>query len=204
MIQCMVTGNKGVGKSLMLDKQFVPPWYWDYDKTILYDFEKDMTVDETEFHLHIYDGPDSNDDFSAMFDSTALQFKAFVLVYDITDRRSFDAVPDMIRRICRRHCYHHDEDYDGDISSSPPYLKFVLCGNKCDLSSERQVTREEGMAIAQKIGCPFFETSAKTGEGFEEALLALAHEVLILLSTGDNTNDANLPNRKKESKCIIC
>ena len=38
----------------------------------------------------------------------------------------------------------------------------VLVGNKCDLDSNRQVTFEQGKALAQEWGVPFVETSAKT------------------------------------------
>jgi GTPase KRas protein len=38
----------------------------------------------------------------------------------------------------------------------------VLVGNKCDLASERQVSYELGKQFADSLGCPFFETSAKT------------------------------------------
>ena len=43
----------------------------------------------------------------------------------------------------------------------------VLCvlGNKCDLTSERQVSREEAQEYASSIGAEHFETSALTNEG---------------------------------------
>ncbi|KAG8809432.1 Ras GTPase ras2, partial [Serendipita sp. 399] len=39
---------------------------------------------------------------------------------------------------------------------------FVLVGNKCDKTYEREVSREEGAALARHFGCDFLETSAKT------------------------------------------
>lgn len=39
---------------------------------------------------------------------------------------------------------------------------FAIIGNKCDLEEERQVTREEGLAMAKQFGAKvFMETSAK-------------------------------------------
>jgi GTPase SAR1 family protein len=37
----------------------------------------------------------------------------------------------------------------------------VLVGNKCDLGNERQVSTEQGKALAAAWGCPFMEASAK-------------------------------------------
>ena len=46
----------------------------------------------------------------------------------------------------------------------------VVCGNKCDLASSRQVATQEGVAFANKIGWPFFETSAKMNINVTEAI----------------------------------
>lgn len=49
-----------------------------------------------------------------------------------------------------------------------------MCGNKCDLESERVVPTEEGLAYAKSIGWPFFETSAKHDINVTEAI----HELI--------------------------
>ena len=55
-------------------------------------------------------------------------------------------------------------------------MKFVVVGNKADKgdNSTREVTREEGMAYAQSIGCEFYETSAKTDLNVDVAFVAAA------------------------------
>ena len=50
----------------------------------------------------------------------------------------------------------------------------VICGNKCDLQSQREVATQEGVAYADKIGWPFFETSAKLRINIDEAI----HELI--------------------------
>ena len=44
----------------------------------------------------------------------------------------------------------------------------MLVGNKCDKVQQREVSREEGAALAQHFGCNFLETSGKTGQNVED------------------------------------
>ena len=62
---------------------------------------------------------------------------------------------------------------------TPPQIEnssIVLVGNKCDLTDEREVSKEEGEAFARRIGCFFFETSAKAGLNVDESFITLLRE----------------------------
>lgn len=48
-------------------------------------------------------------------------------------------------------------------------IPIVLVGNKSDRVNEREVGKEEGAALAKKLGCEFVETSAKTRSNLEVA-----------------------------------
>jgi len=91
---------------------------------------------------------------------------------------------------------------------------FMLVGNKCDKAYEREVSREEGAAMARSFGCEFLETSAKTAMNVERLFMNL---VRALRDTrGDTTfsipnggpqrvitvDDSQLPKQKKK-KCVI-
>ena len=49
----------------------------------------------------------------------------------------------------------------------------MLCGNKTDMTAERQVTKEQGEELAKKLNIPYVETSAKTGDGVINAFETL-------------------------------
>lgn len=98
-------------------------------------------------------------------------------------------------------------------SSSSPGCVVVAVGNKIDLADKRQISTEEARAHFEKMGVPYFETSAKTGEGVNELFEALVRLVIeghfpTLVDDVNNNNriaaDEDEPRDKKEDKCTIC
>lgn len=78
----------------------------------------------------------------------------------------------------------------------------VLVGNKCDLWDERQVTTEEGRAMAQQMNIPFLETSACSGVHVQDVFLTLTES--IILSTKRPQNSNGTPQvRRKDENCSI-
>ena len=53
-------------------------------------------------------------------------------------------------------------------------ISFLISGNKSDLTSDREVSTEEGKALAELYGAPFIETSAKFRTNVDEAF----HEIV--------------------------
>lgn len=49
-------------------------------------------------------------------------------------------------------------------------MTFILVGNKCDLTDERQVSYDEGYEFALNNNLVFIEVSAKTALNVEEVL----------------------------------
>ena len=85
-----------------------------------------------------------------------------VLVYDITDKGSFETINFWLAKI----------KLDG-----PKNIKLMLVGNKCELSNERKVSIEEGENLAKEYDIPFFEVSSKEGTNVNELFFHLANEI---------------------------
>ena len=68
-----------------------------------------------------------------------------------------------------------------------------LIGNKCDLEAQRDVTYEEARQFAEENGLMFVESSAKTGDGVEEAFLETARKIY------QNIQDGSLDLNAAES-----
>lgn len=53
----------------------------------------------------------------------------------------------------------------------------ILIGNKCDWEEKRAVSTERGQALADELGIPFLEVSAKSNINVEKAFYSLAADI---------------------------
>jgi GTPase SAR1 family protein len=65
----------------------------------------------------------------------------------------------------------------------------ILIGNKCDWEEKRQVSTQQGQALADELGIPFLEVSAKSNINIEKAFYSLAGDIKKRLV--DSSKDTN-------------
>lgn len=53
-------------------------------------------------------------------------------------------------------------------------ISIAVCGNKCDLKDQREVSTEDAEKFCKENSVSFFEISAMTGENVENAFLEVA------------------------------
>ena len=80
---------------------------------------------------------------------------------------------------------------------------FMLIGNKCDKTYEREVSTEEGTALARQFGCDFLETSAKTAENVERLFMNLVRSLRQTRNIEPGTPPRPTKKEKKSHKCVI-
>ncbi|MEX2680173.1 MAG: Rab family GTPase [Candidatus Sigynarchaeota archaeon] len=85
-----------------------------------------------------------------------------VFVFDVTNRKTFDGIDAW------------KQDLVEVLGEGFPS---TLIANKIDLVDKRQVTAEEGFEKSADLGMLYFETSAKLGDGVDDAF----HNLLLLL-----------------------
>ncbi|TEA34205.1 hypothetical protein DBR06_SOUSAS2710077 [Sousa chinensis] len=93
------------------------------------------------------------------------------LVFDITNRRSFEHVKDWLE--------------EAKMRVHPFQIVFLLVGHKCDLASQRQVTREEAERLSADCGMKYIETSAKDATNVEESFTILTRDIYELIKRGE-------------------
>jgi len=88
-----------------------------------------------------------------------------LLVYDVTDERSFANVKNWMRQIEQ----HASES-----------VNKILIGNKCDVDpADRRVSLEQGRKLAEEYRIKFFETSAKENVNVDEAFYTVARDIAL-------------------------
>ena len=116
-------------------------------------------VDAKPAMLHITDTT-GQEAYADLHDTYMHESDCFILVYDVTSRASFDEMQDLYARL-----YY---------ARAGKLVPLVIVANKADAVTSREVSSQEGAALAQKLSdCPFFEASAKTGHNVASAFEAL-------------------------------
>ena len=108
-----------------------------------------------------------------------------ILMYDITNRESFDTISKWL---------------DDIIDYKERDFPIILVGNKCDLENERKVPKEEGESFANKLNVKFYETSNKDGINIEESSRELIKIVLSRMPDYIKQIKPIKPSRLKLSK----
>ena len=74
----------------------------------------------------------------------------------------------------------------------------ILLGTKCDMESDRQVSREEAQALADENGMKYFETSAKANINVKEAFQEMIDRVYQTKFKDEaQTGGSSTPNRTR-------
>ncbi|KAF9680222.1 hypothetical protein SADUNF_Sadunf06G0098900 [Salix dunnii] len=183
----LLIGDSGVGKSSLL-VSFISNSVEDLAPTIGVDFKiKQLTVGGKRVKLTIWDTA-GQERFRTLTSSYYRNAQGIILVYDVTRRETFTNLSDVWTK-------------EVDLYSTNQDCVKMLVGNKVDKDSERDVTRDEGIALAEEHGCTFLECSAKTRENVAQCFEELALKIMkvpSLLEEGSTAVKRNILKQKPE------
>jgi len=178
-----INGRPGVGKSAIIVQFTTYQFIDELDEPDMkgkdkYHIDVADQSSDSAVRLTIFDGTGPSKDDPSYCDQIWGRSHGFIIVYDVTDRKSFEAV---------------DEIREEMLKANPKKdIPIYICGNKTDLKDKRQVTTEEGKKKAQELGCLFTETSAKTDPEIDEMFKNLVRAI-----------NGKAPKSKKEGACLV-
>ena len=171
-IKIMIIGETRVGKTSLISKYCNNEFSGgQYLSTIGIDFQiKILNINSKKIRLQIWDTA-GEERFRNIAKNYFQSSDGFLVVYDITNKESFDTLDYWIEEI---------------KSNSQELSKMILVGNKCDIEKERKIKKDDGKAYAKKKQIKFFEVSAKEGTNVNEVFEDLVKDILKSYSPTDN------------------
>lgn len=165
LFKLLLIGDSGVGKSNVLLRFADDVYKEDFTATIGVDFKIcSRTIDGKLVKMQLWDTA-GQERFRVITSSYYRGSHGIMVVYDISDRESFEHVRMWMQEI---------EKYAGQDE-----ICRLLIGNKCDLpNSKRVITREEGQELAEELGVPFLETSARHAHNIAQAFDVVCREII--------------------------
>ncbi|OHT14479.1 GTP-binding protein ypt3 [Tritrichomonas foetus] len=189
----ILIGESGTGKTSLVTRLIKKKFDPKSVQTVGADyFEYTTSIDNRPVQLVIWDTA-GQERFYTIVKSYYRMALGILVVFDITDRSSFDNIPRWLR----------DARQEAD-----PNCQVLLVGNKSDMAKNRAISSEEAKHFADENMISYIETSALSNENVEEAFLNLATDIFKKTVTGQISTSAyqkkvKEPKEKKEDPCCV-
>ncbi|XP_006009386.1 GTP-binding protein REM 1 [Latimeria chalumnae] len=151
-------------------------------------YERTLVVDEEETTLIVMDTWETEqqqDEDNWVQDYCMQVGNAYIIVYSITDRASFESASEL--RIQLRRARQAEN------------IPIILVGNKTDLVRCREVSVEEGRACAMVFDCKFIETSATLHHNVTELFEGIVRQIRLRRDSKETNERRMSVYKRKES-----
>jgi len=146
LFKLLLIGDSGVGKTCIIFRFTDNAFSSTFISTIGIDFKvKTVLINGKKIKLQIWDTA-GQERFHTITTSYYRQAMGIILVYDVTNEKTFANISNWLRNIED----HAKED-----------VEKIIVGNKTDLDNQRRVSTAKGQKMAIEYGLKLIETSAK-------------------------------------------
>jgi small GTP-binding protein len=185
IFKILIIGSLATGKTAITERFTRNRFNCVHNSTIGVDFSSVLTtVNNTDrIKIHLWDTA-GNKSFGPIINSYYRGVAGTVIVFDISNRKSYDAI---------NYWYNQIEEHSDNDNMS-----ILLIGNKSDISSNRVVSYEEASLLAKTLNMIYYETSAKNNENIYESFHSLIKDIYNKI----NINDLGPGVRRHFSKDI--
>ena len=176
--QLLIIGDSTVGKTSILRRFAQDQFNANYLATIGVDFfTKDIILNEKRIHVKMWDTA-GQERYKALTQGFFRNAQGIMIVYDISSKISFNNLKYWI------------ESIENNVKMENKNIPSIIIGNKVDIL-EREVDIIEGENFAKNKNINYFEVSAKTGQGINEAIKFLIQKV-IDINDNNEKEDENI------------
>ncbi|KAJ7307316.1 hypothetical protein JRQ81_009324 [Phrynocephalus forsythii] len=192
LFKLLLIGDSGVGKTCLIIRFAENNFSGTYISTIGIDFKiRTVEIEGKRIKLQVWDTA-GQERFKTITTAYYRGAMGIILVYDITDEKSFENIQNWMKSI---------------KENASAGVERLLLGNKCDMENKRKVPRERAEKLSKEHGIRFFETSAKSSINVEEAFNTLAQDIL-LKSNKKSAHPAKGPldlkrSQKTHNRCSL-
>ncbi|CAD8045242.1 unnamed protein product [Paramecium primaurelia] len=199
LFKIIILGDSGVGKTSLMNQYVNARFTQQYRATVGADFmAKEVMIDDRMVTLQIWDTA-GQERFQSLGGAFYRGADCCVLVYDITNPKSFDSLDSW-----------RDEFLMQGQPKDPEHFPFVVLGNKLDKATERKVQESKAQQWCKSHGnIQFFEVSAKDATNIEQAFQDIAKaaasqekdEEIFFPTTVTLTKQSQKPQAKQGGCC---
>ncbi|XP_026277172.2 ras-related protein rab7-like isoform X1 [Frankliniella occidentalis] len=186
-VKVVPLGSSGVGKTSLAMKYTADVFSNMYISTVGQETQfKEIMVDDKVVKMEIHDTA-GQERFRAVTRSLYRDVDCCVLVFDVTNRNSFESLDFWMNEFLLTRCPEVPADFP-----------FVVLGNKCEME-QRLVTKKEAIRWCQEKYCNinYFDVSAKEDINLELAFQTVAKKALKLKSEEIKIQPTDVSQRVK-------
>ena len=178
--QILLIGDSSVGKTSLIQRYANGIFKEEYLATVGLDYyTKQEMINNLNVLVKLWDTA-GQERFKALTPNYFRNAEGVVLAYDVTNSESFENLKFWINSI------------KSNLGEKNIFIPIIIIGNKIDMEDMRDITKEDASKFAKENNYKYFETSAKTGEGVDEAIRDLVNQVL----ANSDKNEAAKGERK--------
>ena len=195
--QILLIGDSLVGKTCLIQRYVNGTFKDDYITTVGLDYHTKLEIiNNLNVSVKLWDTA-GQERFKALTPSFFRNAEGVMIAYDVTNSESFDNLKFWISSI------------KTNLFEKNIFIPIIIIGNKIDLEDMREISKDVASAFAKENKFKYFETSAKTGEGVDDAFRDLVNQVLANLDKNEEETierksikiEENKTDKQKKKGC---
>ena len=180
--QILILGDSSVGKTSLISRYANGIFKEEYLATVGLDYyNKQDTINNLNVLVKLWDTA-GQERFKSLTPNYFRNAEGVVIVFDVTNLETFENLKYWISSI------------KSNLGEKNIIIPIIIIGNKIDMDDMRDINKEEADKFAKENNYKYFEASAKTGQGVDEAFREIVNQIL------DNSD--KLEEIKEERKSI--